>query len=644
MERPYANDNPNYPADIGHNETNWAILNKNISGYWREDWRVLQTNLNAEYETPIKGLKAKGTYSYYLADRIMNGHEYTYDAYTYNDVTGEYIRTGGSTNPWRERGTRKVIENVMQGQLNYNRTFGKHGLATTFVAERIERRDIEVWVHTVPKTNELPILQFAVMDTYRDSDKEEARAGYVGRITYDYDGRYLLEVAGRRDASWKFSPEKRWGFFPSVSAGWRISEEAFFRSGSGISGVLSDLKIRASYGELGDDDVGIGAFDYLSGYNYGSSTVIMDGQVIKGARNRGVPIDNISWFTSKITDIGVDFGLMNGRLTGTLDYFYRKRSGLKGNKTDVLVPSELGYSLPQENVNSDAQLGGEASLAYSGVASGVHFTVGGNVSYSRSRSLTSYKPELNWGNSWEHYTRSSENRWSGFMVGYEYIGQFRSQEEINNYPVNIDGQGNKTLLPGDLIYKDLNGDKVIDGYDARPIGYARDKNPTVNYGLNFTLAWKSFDFRADFSGGAMYSYVQRWEMRVAYQNTGNLLSEFYNDRWHRADPFNPDSEWIPGKYPALRFNDGDHSNNRDSDFWLTNVRYLRLRTMELGYTLPQSLLSKVEVKKARLYINTFNLFSIDNLSRLGIEPEIMEENGLQYPQNKLVNLGVNLSF
>jgi TonB-linked SusC/RagA family outer membrane protein len=643
-ERPYANDNPDYPADIGHNETNWAILNKKISGYWREDWRVLQTNFNAEYQTPLKGLTAKGMFSYYMADRIMNGHEYTYDAYTYNKSTDEYIRTGGSTNPWRERGTRKVLENVTQGHLNYNRTFSKHTVGVTFVAERIERRDIEVWVHTVPKTNVLPILQFSDMDTYNDVDREEARAGYVGRITYDYAGKYLIEIAGRRDASWKFAPEKRWGFFPSVSAGWRISEEPFYRSWTGVSNVLSDLKLRASYGELGDDNLGLDPFAYRAGYNYGTSTVILDGEVIKGGRDRGVPVRNISWFASKMTDIGIDFGLFNGKLSGTLDYFYRKRSGLLGVKTDILLPSELGYGLPIENVNSDAQLGGEASIAYNGNVGDVRFTVGGNISYSRGRILESYKPELNWGNSWDKYRGSREHRWTGTIWGYQAIGQFKSKEEIANYPVNIDGEGNKSLLPGDIIYKDVNGDKKIDYLDERPIGFARDRNPILNYGIHLTMNWRNFDLRADFSGGSMYSYIQNWEMRVPFQNTGNLLREFYENRWHRADPYDPNSEWIAGKYPALRFNAGGHSNYRHSDFWLTNVRYLRLRTFEVGYTLPADLISKVKLKRARVYVNTFNLFSLDNLKHLGIEPEIMDENGLQYPQNKLINVGVNLSF
>lgn len=381
------------------------------------------------------------------------------------------------------------------------------------MAERIDRRELDVWVHAVPKTNALPIIQFADVDTYNDNDYEEARVGYVGRFTYNYADKYYFELSGRRDASWKFAPEQRWGNFGSVSAGWRITEESFFKS-LGLN-ALTDLKLRGSYGVLGDDNVGIGPFDYIVGYNYPAGVNIFDGAVVAGARqNRAVPTTNISWFTSKITDIGLDYGFFNSRLSGSFDYFYRKRSGLFQTRYDVLVPSELGYTLPAENLRSDAQMGGEGSIAYSGEMGEVQFSLGGNASYSRGKNIESYKPT--WGNSWDNYRTSSENRWDGTFWGYQIVGQFQSQDDINNYPVNIDGQGNKTLLPGDLIYEDINDDGKIDGYDERPIGYARDRNPAVNFGLNFTAAYKGFDFRADFSGGAMYSYVAEWELRNPY--------------------------------------------------------------------------------------------------------------------------------
>ncbi len=641
-ERPYANDNPEYINDIGHNDTNWALFTKDKSGYWTENWRVFQANFNAEYQLPIKGLSVSGKYSYYLADRLMNGHEYTYQTYRYNESNKNYDKAFAMMNPWRERGTRKKFENVYQGQVTYNNTFGKHNVGAVFVAERIEVKDIEQWVHAVPSTNVLPLLYFDNVDTYDDRQSEEARIGYVGRFNYDYARKYYLELSAREDASWKFISNKRWGFFPSVSAGWRISEENFFKSLTGLANVLSDFKLRGSYGILGDDDIGIGPFDYLPGYNYATSRNIINGNLMQGARYKGEPITNLSWFTSRITDIGADFSLFNGKISGAVDYFYRKRTGLKGNKYDVVVPQELGYGLPQENVNSDAVVGGDGSVQYFGNAGDFSFVIGGNFGFARARNLETYKPRFS--SALNKYYTSSEDRWAGTYWGYNVIGQFKSFEEINNYPVNNDGQGNRTMLPGDLIYEDVNKDGMINGEDVRPIGYARDKNPTVNYGLNFSCQWKGFDFKADFSGGTMYSYNRNWEMRVAFQNTGNLMAELYNNRWHRTDLFNLNSEWVSGKYPALRWNDGGHSNYRNSTFWLTNVKYLRARTIELGYTIPKVITQKIGIEKTRVYVNGYNLFSLDNLKKVGVEPEIMDENGLQYPQNRFVNVGVNLTF
>ena len=643
FERPYANDNPEYLNDIGHNETNWAYNNKKLGGYATSDWRVLQTNMTAEYIIPgIKGLVAKGMYSYYIADNMLNGHEYTYTAYTFQPTDSTYKATGGSTNPWRERNQSKVIRNVYQGQLNYNNTFGKHTIGATFAAERQEAFFTSNWVHAVPLTNALPLIYFSTADSYNDGASQEARIGYIGRLNYNYSDKYYFEVAGRRDASWKFAPDKRVGYFPSASAGWRITQEPFMKSLLGTSKVISDLKVRGSYGILGDDDNGIGAYDYLPGYNYNQGIIILNGVPVVGSQDKGNPITTISWFKSKILDIGVDFSLFSNKLTGAVDYFNRNRSGLRGRKYDIVIPSELGYGLPDENVNSDSQAGFEGSLAYSGQMGDFNYNVAGNASFSRARFEQSYKPLFN--NSWDQYRNSGEARYRDITWGYETIGQFQSMEQINNYPVNIDDQGNKTLLPGDLIYKDVNGDGKINGFDERPIGYTRGGQPNITYGFNVRLGYKSFDFTADFSGGSMYTFIQNWELKNPYQNEG-ALNELLTDRWHRADPFDLNSEWIPGRFPAYRFNNGGHSNyNKTSTFWTTNVHYLRARTIEIGFSIPKSILAKLKIQKARIYINGYNLFSIDNMSELGIDPEIADENGLQYPQNKFVNVGVNLSL
>ncbi|THU32902.1 TonB-dependent receptor [Niastella caeni] len=645
LERPYANDNPAYLNDIKHNETNWAYLNNKNAGKYRNDWRVLQTNFNAEYQVPyVEGLTISGVYSYYLADYILNNHEYTYNTYTYNPTDQTYKATGGSTNPWREREQTKVINITQQLKLNYSRTFGLHSVGALVVNERIRNQRLRNWIHSVPSTNALTLIYFNTADTYQDSDDREARIGYIGRLTYSYNNKYFLEVSARRDASYLFAPGRRVGYFPSVFAGWRITEEPFMQKWLGGNNPLTDLKIRGSYGVLGDDgtQLGLPAFSYVEGYNYNQGIAILSGVAIVGSRDRGVPITNISWLKSKITDLGFDFSLLNGKITGTFDYFYRKRTGLRGRKSNVLVPNEIGYGLPDENINSDAQFGEEGSIAYNGTFRKLKFMISGNLSYSRSKFISSYNPVFF--NSWDQYRYSGENRFTKINWGYDVTGQFTSQEQIDNYPVNIDGQGNRTLLPGDLIYKDVNGDLKIDGYDERPIGYGAGTQPNINYGISIALAYENFDFRADFSGAAGYTWFQNYETKWPFQNDGNLNTIFL-DRWRRENPFDPKSGWIPGKYPALRFNQGGHSNyNRTSTFWAHNIKYLRARTLELGYSLPRKLISKVKMERARFYVNAYNLFSIDNVKEYNIDPEINDENGLQFPQNKFLNVGVNLSF
>jgi hypothetical protein len=235
--------------------------------------------------------------------------------------------------------------------------------------------------------------------------------------------------------------------------------------------------------------------------------------------------------------------------------------------------------------------------------------------------------------------------------GYTVIGQFNSQEQINTYKVNIDGKGNSTLLPGDLIYKDFNGDGKINVYDERPIGYGYGTQPEINFGFTIGGRYNNLDFHIDFSGAAGYTWFQNWEERWAFQNGGNL-NTIFEDRWHRADLFDLNSTWIPGKYPANRDNPGHgHSdyggpdgNQWNSTFWLHNVKQLRARTVEVGYALPSSLMERLKIQKARIYLNAYNLFSLDNLKEFQVDPEVIDDNGLQFPQNRVINLGINLSL
>jgi TonB-linked SusC/RagA family outer membrane protein len=648
-ERPYANDNPNYINQTHNVNVNPATYKKDITGYVDEIDRVMKGNFYAEYDFAF-GLKARGTYSYQYRNHDFDGFEYTYDAYTYDAEKDTYnvVPGGGNQNPWRERRKRNTVDRFAQFQLSYNKTFGDHAVSAVAAYEQSDLVHTNLVVHTVPPNNYIPLMSFANQDLLIDEWNTEARAGYIGKINYNYKEKYLIEGVGRYDGSFLYAAGKRFGFFPGVSAGWRISEEEFFKGK--LENVFSNLKIRASYGRTGSDRNATAAndpfivapFSYLPGYNFLQGSAIFDGQYNIGVRPRGLPITTLSWITNVSTNFGIDFGFLDGKLNGQVDIFERKREGLPAARYDVLLPSEVGYTLPNENLNSDTHRGVEGVLTYKSSVGQVDYSIGANATLSRRRDLDFYKPRF--GNSYNEYRDSYVDRWGNINWGYQVVGQFQSQEEIESHPINNDEQGNRTQLPGDFIYKDVNGDGIINNLDERPIGYAEGANPYLSFALNTSVAYKGFTLFMDFAGASLQSFQRNWELKIPYQNNGTSPHFMLEDRWHREDPYDPNSAWVPGTYPALRKDNSSHANFRKSDFWITNVRYIRLRNIELGYSFDQKVFKKLGSSGLRVYVNASNLFSIDNVKKYEVDPEISSGNALVYPQQRLFNAGFNITF
>jgi TonB-linked SusC/RagA family outer membrane protein len=643
-ERPYANDNPNYIAQNHNVNVNPATYKRDVTGYIDEVWRSGKANLYAQYDFNF-GLSLKGTYSYNFTNGDFDGFEYTYNAYNYDAQTDTYIMAGGNQNPWRERRKRSIQENFSLVQATYNKQFGEHGLSAVVGFERRLVKDHNMIVHTVPPNNYIPIMYFANQDFLLDQPSEQARAGYIARLNYNFKQKYLLEVLGRYDGTFLYHADKRWGLFPGISVGYRISEEPFLKDNLGST--INELKLRASWGQTGserlnNDNYVVAPYSYLGGYTWGAGSAIFNGGFYNGIADRGIPVTNLSWITNTTKNVGIDFTVFN-KLSGQVDIFERHRSGLPAGRYDVLLPSEVGYGLPAENLLKEANRGLEGALTYSSSFRDITYSLGVNGTVARRYDIEAqYKPR--WGNSWSEYRGNYMERWADINWGYQVIGQFESQEQIDAYPVNNDGRGNQTHLPGDLIYKDVNGDKVINGLDERPIGYQEGANPYLSFGINSSVAWKGFNLAFDFTGASMQSFRREWEMKIPFQNNGTSPNYMFEDRWHREDPFNYDSPWVSGKYPAIRKDDPGHANFRKSDFWVTNVRYIRLRNLELGYSLPTALISKAGLSKLRVYVTGTNLFSIDNVKQFEIDPEISSNNGLVYPQQKLYTLGFNLSL
>jgi TonB-linked SusC/RagA family outer membrane protein len=640
-KRPFANDNPNYPAltSSGGSE-NFGMLNYETAGYFKDLWRVMQLNFNAEYEI-LDGLKVKGLFSYYFAHRWADNQEYTYDLYDYDDDTDTYSVVYSMTNPYRNRTIANVEETMGQGQISYKKQLGKHSIDAMVAAESYQRKSPNIYVHSRPESNSISLINFEVLDKYNDNgDETEARLGYIGRFDYNYDQKYLFDFSARYDGSWKFPKGDRWGFFPSASIGWRISEENFWKK-IPVSNILNNLKVRASYGLLGDDNIsGYDDFDYLNGYDYDKGGAVLNGEYVIGACPRDLAVTSISWIKAKLLNVGIDFGLFSNKLTGSFDYFVRKRTGLPDERYDVLIPSEAGFSLPPENLDSDKTKGMDAIIKWKDKIGDVGYSVGANLTYARKYNWHEYKPR--YGNSWDEYRNSSTERYASVRWMYHCIGQFQSWEEIANYPVDIDGDGNTTLRPGDLIYQDENGDNVINSMDQRPHGYPSGTTPIFNFGINMACNWKGIDLALDFAGAAGYSYTYTNESKLPFRGGGNNPQYMMSNQWHLSDLGDPDSELIPGKYPTLLVGNNGHSNYWSSDFWTVNGRYLKLKNLEIGYTFPSRWVNKAGMSKFRVSVSGQNLFSLDNFNE--IDPEITRGDGLNYPTNRVFSIGVNIEL
>ena len=595
----------------------------------------------AEYEI-IKGLKAKALFGYYFASELLNNQEYTYRVYRYDEATDEYVDVGGRASAWRERTNAYVEELTSNIQLAYEKAFGAHSINAVIGFEAIKRDTPKSWLHAIPASNSLHLIYYDTIDKYEDTgNNTEARLGWLGRFNYNYANKYLIDFSARYDGSWKFPPNHRWGFFPSASLGWRISEENFWKE-SKIASIFSDLKIRGSYGLVGDDNVdGYSAFDYMTGYDYKQGGGVIDGSYIIGTTPRNLPVTTLSWAKAKILDIGLDVAFLNNRLSGSVDFFRRIKTGIPASRDDVLLPEEVGFERPKENLNSNVHTGYDLLARWSDKVNDFHYSISANFTYSRFYNWEQYNPKFS--NSWDEYRNSTWHRFGNVNWAYEADGQFQSWEEIASWPIDNDQKGNTTLRPGDIKYVDQNGDGIINDMDKRPIGYKEDSTPVLNFGFNLAFAWKGFDLALDFSGAGMSTWNPSLIQKIPFNNNGNNPAYYMEDTWRLSDIFDANSEMIPGKYPTLLIgnNANNHSNYWDSSFWKYNVRYLKLRNLEFGYTFPKEWLQKCRINSLRLYLAGQNLFTLTNVP---IDPEVSAGNGTAYPSMRIINLGLTLKF
>lgn len=604
------------------------MTNSDIAGYDNTDNQNLRGTLALNYVfKPVKGLSAKAFVNYLQYSSFEKQFVKPLTFYTYDYASEIYTKAGALYDKAflnQNAGRSRIITG--QFSLNYNRTFLEtHHVSALALMEIIDysndsfgggRKDF-----LTPAIDQLFIgtLQSSVIN---GTAAEMGRKSYVGRVNYDYKGKYLLEATLRADASAKFPADTRWGYFPGVSLGWRFSEEGFLQS---AKGSIDNLKLRASYGEAGNDAVG--NFQYLAGYVAGSA-VMLGGSQQTGMTSTGLANPLLTWERITIYNLGTDFSFFNKKLYGTLEGFYRERAGIPAQRIASL-PTTFGANMPPENLNSLSDRGFELQVGTSGkTGSGLLWDISSNISFSRAK----------WGHFEEpDYTDADQKRifkksgtWTDRDFGYLSNGLFTSQAEIDALKYDQDGQKNASLRPGDIRYKDVNGDGLIDWKDQVEIG--KGTMPHWMFGFNTNLKYKGFDLSALFQGA------------FGYYNNINLLKAnglaprvYYDLRWTEAN--NNSDAFIP------RLGSTAATNSLHSDHYYKKAGYMRLKVLSIGYSLPAQWLNSIKFNQVRVYAAGTNLFTFNPLRKYETDPEAPSDNGgYYYPQQLTLTFGVNVSF
>ena len=390
------------------------------------------------------------------------------------------------------------------------------------------------------------------------------------------------------------------------------------------------------------DDTDAGGFQYISGYTYPKDSYIFDGKtLISGSGTKGLANENLTWYEATTSNIGVDGTFWGGLLDLTVELFQRKREGLLSTRVETL-PAEFGANFPKENLDSDLSRGFELSVGHSRRIQDLTYRVRANVSFIQSKRL--HFEQAAPSNSYLRWRNIYEDRYMNFVWGYGYAGQFQNQEEINTAPVQ-NANGHAAYFPGDIRYEDWNEDGMIDDHDKYPI--SRNDVPTTYYGLDMSASWKGLSLNVLFQGAAGYTQTPT-EQIMGPLPWGRRPQQLFLPRWHHEDPLDFTTPWVPGKYPVTRDGFGFAPNKEISPFWVKNVAYLRLKSVELGYSLPRTWVRKINAQEVRVFTNAFDVFTWKSKGVL-FDPERRNSGdradfGYKYPVMASFNLGVNVTF
>jgi TonB-linked SusC/RagA family outer membrane protein len=449
--------------------------------------------------------------------------------------------------------------------------------------------------------------------------------GYIGRFKYDFDGKYIFESNFRYDGNDNFPSSKRFGLFPSLSAGWNISKENFAQPILDKVG-LSSLKLRGSWGILGSAN-NVGRFAYIPVYNLNQNNYFLNGKYITGFSEGNLVSDALTWSENEARNIALDFGFMDNKLTGTVEWFYNRLTGFIGNPQDQYT-TPLGKNLPQVNTDSAKRKEGiELMLNYKDSFGDVDFYASGNISYFDQLWEKRYDEQ-------ESSLKNPYSRLTGqkdyYTTGYTSLGYYQSLDQIINSPRRL---GSTQTMLGDLMYEDKNGDGRIDGDDFRRIGKA--DFPHVTYGLNLGANYKGFGLDMLFQGTSN---------RQMY--LGGIWNNELNHKIYKIQ----DNDWRPDNTDALfprtsTFNGVNGNNNRvRSTFWLKDAWYLRMKSARLSYDFKHSLLKDSSFNSFSLVFSATNIFTISPIKKYHLDPETSSADNYGYPIQSTFNLGLRVGF
>jgi TonB-linked SusC/RagA family outer membrane protein len=629
---------PNEPAfwpnglpgpDIENGE-NPVVITTDLTGYDRDKRDYFQTNGVLNIKIPgVEGLKFQGTAAVDKMSRFIKRWETPWTLYERGSgfeadgVTPVLVGTQrGPAEPRLSQTNENQLNILLGGIFTYEKTFGDHDLTVLAGTNRetIEGDNFNAFRRYFIST---AIDQmFAGGDLEKNNGGgafERARLNYFGRVAYNYQEKYLAEFLWRYDGSYIFPEDTRYGFFPGIMLGWVVSEENFWKNN--IT-AMDFLKIRGSWGQMGNDQIffdnALQEYQFLS--TYGFRSYIINGVETKTLYETRVPNNTITWEVANNANIGLEGQFLQGKIFFELDAFYNKRTNILWRK-NASVPQSTGLSLPAENIGEVANKGFDFNIGYRGQAGDFQYNVSVNGGYAKNEIL--FWDEAPGAPEWQRSTGSPMNT---FLV-YQYDGVFRDQADIDSETLDYSDITNN-LRPGDMKFKDHDGDGFITPDDRVRMDF--NNIPLFQGGMNINASFRNFDLSILLQGAAgARQYVSAGESG----NIGNYLLDIYENRW-TVD--NPSSE-----HPRIA-NRSDQYYSHGNTYWFRKADYIRLKNLEVGYTLPTTLTQKVGINNARIYVNGLNLFTIDKLKVY--DPESSNETGQYYPQARVINTGISVTF